>query len=92
MITQMTFVISEEENASRRMEMCLYHKELVRWGGTARNTVKISVLQERSISIRLWQNWESIKETQHVSQRTLKEEMKVMDVTAVRVLLKTIMR
>lgn len=32
MITQMTFVISEEENASRRMEMCLYHKELVRGG------------------------------------------------------------
>lgn len=88
----MTFVISEEENASRRMEMCLYHKELVRGKKTTtRNTVKISVLQERSISIRLWQNWESIKETQHVSQRTLKEEMKVMDVTAVRVLLKTIM-
>lgn len=30
MITQMTFVISEEENAFRRKEMCLYHKELVK--------------------------------------------------------------
>ena len=26
----MTFVISEEENAFRRKEMCLYHKELVK--------------------------------------------------------------
>lgn len=26
----MTFVISEEENAFKRMEMCPYHKELVR--------------------------------------------------------------
>ena len=43
----MTFVISEEENAFKRMEMCPYHKELVRKKKkTARNTVKISVLQE----------------------------------------------
>lgn len=47
MITQMTFVISEEENAFRRKEMCLYHKELVKKKKKkARNTVKISVLQE----------------------------------------------
>lgn len=44
----MTFVISEEENAFKRMEMCPYHKELVRKKKKkpARNTVKISVLQE----------------------------------------------
>lgn len=62
MITQMTFVVSKEENASRRMEMCLYHKEFLRERGnskelnTIRNAVKISVLQERSISISLRQN------------------------------------
>lgn len=89
----MTFVISEEENAFKRMEMCPYHKELVR--KKKKNSKEYS--QNQCPSGMKYQDQAMAKlgknkrNSASVSQRTLKEEMKVKDVTAARVLLKTIM-
>lgn len=57
---------------------------------TIRNAVKMNVFQERSI--RLQQKLRKHeRNSTYVSQRTLKEEINVMDVTAAQMLLKTTM-